>query len=153
MAEINVPMVNGKAYSWVDITVTLFGRKVAGILSIMYKDAQEKTNEYGAGHMPVSRSYGKYEAECEIELELKELLAIQTAARAAGNRRIQDIPAFSIDVAYQALPGVIVNDRINNCEFTDNTRESASGDGRIAVKCVLICSHIDWDTRGVGVPI
>lgn len=149
MADINVPMVNGKALSWADITVELFGRKIPGIVSVMYKDMQEKTNEYGAGHMPVSRSYGKYSAECELELELKEMHAIQAAARAAGATRIQYIPAFPVNVAYQAAPGVIINDTIHNCEFTDNVREGTSGDGRVTVKCVLVCSHISWDTRGL----
>lgn len=145
--NIQVPLINGKAYAWGDVSINMFGTIIRGITSIMYKDSQEKTNEYGSGHFPVSRSYGKYEAECEIEIELKEMIAIQTAAGLSGSLRIQDIPAFAIDVAYQAAPGVIVNDRVNNVEFTDNTRETKTGDGRIVVKCKMITSHIDWDTR------
>ena len=75
--------------------------------------------------------------------------AIQAAARAAGALRIQDIPAFPINVSYQSAPGVILNDVIHNCEFTDNTRESAAGDGRIVVKCILVVSHITWDSRAL----
>ena len=145
--NIQVPLINGKAYAWGDVTLNMFGATISGVTSIMYKDGQEKTNEYGSGNFPVSRSYGKYEAECEIEIELKEMIEIQDAASRSGAMRIQDIPAFAIDVAYQAAPGIIVNDRINNVEFTDNTRETKTGDGRIVVKCKMICSHIDWDSR------
>lgn len=142
-----VPLINGKAYSWADISVMFFGIRMMGITSISYKDMQEKTNEYGAGSFPVSRSYGKYEATCEIEIELKEMVAIQAAAKRAGANRIQDIPAFPIDVSYMAEAGRVINDRICNAEFTDNVREGKTGDGRLVVKAVLVVSHIEWDNR------
>lgn len=145
--EIEVPLINGKAHAWGDVSLTLFGAQIKGITAISYKDSQEKTNEYGAGHYPVSRSYGKYAAEAEITIELKEMHAIQAAARAKGFNRIQDIAAFNIEVAYQSQPGIIVNDRINNVEFTDNVRETTQDGGRVLVKCMLVTSHITWDSQ------
>lgn len=137
------PLINGTAYAWADIELRLFNVVVAGIRSIKYGDGRKKANNYGQGANPVSRSRGKYEAEeVEIELELAEVVALQSAA---PKGRLTDIPPFDIPVSYMPLGGKIVTDKIHNCEFLDNNREAKTEDEKgIVVKLKLICSHVTW---------
>lgn len=59
----NPPLINGQAYSYADIIVTVLGVPVAGITSVEYSQTQEITENYGAGRFVVSRGLGKIEAE------------------------------------------------------------------------------------------
>lgn len=136
------PLINGTAYAWSQIELRLFNTVVAGIKSIEYSDKQEMVNNYGAGQYPVSRSYGKYEAEAKIKLEMAEVVALQ---KAAPNGRLQDIPEFDIPVAYLPQGGVIVADTLKNCRFKSNARAANSGEAEgIDVELELILSHIAW---------
>lgn len=139
----NIPLINGIRHSWASIRVNLLGRTVTGITAIKYDDKVEKVNNYGAGNMPVSRGYGKYEASASITLHHYEIDAIQ---RALGiGKRIQDIPPFEITVSYLAdNTDQIVTHVLRNCEFTSNKREVKTGDTVIEVELELILSHIEW---------
>ena len=137
-------MINGVAYDWQSITVSLLGRPVVGITSIEYDDALAKANNYGAGAYPVSRGRGKYEAKCKLTLQMEEVAAIQKALPAG--QRLQDIASFPITVSY--LPSDATRrttDRINFCEFTSNSRKVKQGDMEIAIEFDLIVSHIEWN--------
>lgn len=136
------PLINGTAYTWSQIELRLFNTVVAGIKSIEYSDKQEMVNNYGAGQYPVSRSYGKYEAEAKIELEMAEVVALQSAIQSG---RLQDIPEFDIPVSYLPIGGKIVTDTLRNCRFKSNGRAAKSGEAEgINVELELILSHITW---------
>ena len=47
MADL-IPLVNGQAYSYVDITVNILGVPLAGITAIEYEMKSEITGNYGA---------------------------------------------------------------------------------------------------------
>ena len=74
------PLVNGQAYAYADIVVTVLGSPIAGISSISYSDAQEVTENYGAGRFPVSRGLGKIESEASMTIDRAELNALIIAA-------------------------------------------------------------------------
>lgn len=139
----NIPLINGIRHSWGSVRVNLLGRTVTGITAIKYDDKVEKVNNYGAGNMPVSRGYGKYEASASITLHSYEIDAIQ---RVLGpGKRIQDIPPFDIVVSYLAdNTDQVVTHVLRNCEFTSNKREVKSGDTVIEAEFELILSHIEW---------
>jgi hypothetical protein len=58
-----IPLINGTAYDFSQIIVTILGVPVASVSSIEYSEEQEKTNNYGAGNRPVSRGQGAIEAK------------------------------------------------------------------------------------------
>ncbi|GAB3194708.1 hypothetical protein ABID22_000133 [Pontibacter aydingkolensis] len=135
-------LINGLEYSWSKITFIVAGIPVTRISAINYSDKQEKTNNRGAGSMPVSRSQGAYEATASITLHASEIEALTAAA---PNRRLQDIPPFSIIVSY-AKPdnSGTATHKLRNVEFMTNGRDIKTGDTLIETELELIVSHIDW---------
>jgi hypothetical protein len=138
------PLINGRAYDWASMRPQVLGQTVAGITAISYEDTQEKVNNMGAGTLPVSRGYGKYEAKASLTLEAKEVERLMAAARAQGLTRLQDIPPFNIPVTYVNDSNALVTHTIHNCEFTNNKRDLKTGDTNSEVELELIVSHITW---------
>lgn len=136
-----IPLINGVAYEWSDITVNIAGVSVTGITAIEYDEKQTIENHYGAGRYPVARSKGKIECSAKLTLLMQEVEVLQ-AAVASG--RLQDIAPFDIIVSYAPENGTIVNHKIRNCQFTENARKWKQGDMKQEVELPLIVSHIEW---------
>lgn len=137
-----IPLINGRTYDWGDINLLIAGVPVTGVVGIEYKDDQEKTDNYGAGRYPVSRSRGKITTTAKITLDMKEVEALQSRSRTG---RLQDIDPFKITVSYIPDTGTgVVNDILNNVEFKSNGRSWKQGDTKQDVELDLICSHITW---------
>jgi hypothetical protein len=134
------PLVNGQAYAWADINVTLFGQRIAGIDAIAYKEVEAKTNNYGAGQRPVSRSRGQITTEGSITLHMSEVKALEAAAGGS----ITNIESFDIVVAYLPKNGVAVTETIRNVEFLEDGRDPGKDGEYVAVEIPLIFSHIDF---------
>lgn len=132
----------GKMAGWNSVTLRLFGRDVVGVQKVMYKDDQEIENITGAGNMPIGEGEGNYSAEASVELSLEERLAIQRSL--PRGKRIQDIAAFDIVVAYD-YQGTIYKDVIKNCRFTNNGVDVKQGDKTISTDFNLKTSHIQWN--------
>lgn len=90
------------------------GVQFIGIAGIDYCDKQDKQNNCGAGRHPVSRSRGLTTPEVKLTLYMSEVVAISCTSPTG---RLQDIAPFDIEVAYLPSNGVIVVDKIRNCEF------------------------------------
>ena len=63
----------------------------------------------------------------------------------SSNGRLQDLAAFDIIVSY--VPdegGVVVTDKLRNCQFKKNSRSWSEGDTNEAVDLDLAISHIEW---------
>lgn len=133
----------GKLAGWNSIATNMMGRDVEGINQLSYDDTVEKTNEYGAGKMPIGRGEGNYSAKCSITLYKEEVIALQ--ASLPSGKRLQDIAPFDITAQYD-YNGVLYKDRIRNCEFTNNGVDVKQGDKVIATKFDLVVSHIEWNT-------
>ena len=141
MALDITPLVNGTAYSWAQIRVTIGGRPVTGITQINYKRTQEKVNNYGAGNAPTSRGRGRKEYEASITLRLGE---IQSISRSAENGDITNLLPFDITVSFLPEDATIpVNHIIKNAEFTEDFVEVSEGDTSIEMELPLIISGFD----------
>ncbi len=136
-----VPLINGKAHEWADITLVLFGVPVAGITAISYKMKQEMENNYGAGNRPVSRGHGNVMPEASITLLAEEVEAITAQA---PERNLMAIPEFDVVVAYLPEGGVPVQHVIKYCRFTENSRDVKQGDKKIEVQIPLIVGDIKF---------
>ena len=137
-----IPLINGREYSWGDIVCLINGTNMTGITGIEYSDDQEVTENYGAGRYPVSRSKGRITCAGKITLYVSEVMALQ---KQAPNGRLQDIAPFDITVSY--VPddgGVVVTDRMRNCQFKKNERSWSEGDTSKTVDLDLAVSHIEW---------
>lgn len=136
-----IPMINGAAYGWADITTTIAGVPVTGITAIEYDDKQEVTNIYGAGRYPVARGKGRITCAAKISLLMSEVMAIQDSSL---NRRLQDLAPFNIQVSYIPENGMVVHDVIRDCQFSANSRKWKEGDTNQVVELELIVSKIEW---------
>lgn len=136
-----IPLINGTEYSWGDIVTAINGVPVTGIVAVSYGDKQDMQNNYGAGRHPISRSKGRITPSAKITLYQSEVLAIM--ASAAGGR-IQDIAPFDITVSYLPENGMIVTDKIRNCQFMENKRDWKEGDMNQQVELELLPSHIEF---------
>lgn len=137
-------MINGVAYGWADIKTVIAGIIPAGITAIDYSDKQEITNVYGAGRYPNKRAKGRITSAAKVTLDMEEVLGLQAKA---PNGRLQDIAPFDIEVVYTPENGVIVCDRIRNCQFLSNDRKWKEGDTNQSVELELIVSHIEWNGK------
>lgn len=134
------PLINGVAYSWSTVQFNLFGVPVAGIVNIEYKTKQAKTNNYGAGIVPVSRGYGKKEYEGSIEIYLDEWKKIIAAA---PNRDPLSIGWFDIPVTYGNSVADITTDVLRAVEFLEDPFNAKEGDTKLTVKIPLVIAQID----------
>jgi hypothetical protein len=134
----------GTLAGWNRITTNIMGRDIEAYKRIYYSDTVAKTNAYGGSNFPIGREEGNYECEAGFELYQEEVRGLM--ASLVPGSRLQDIKPFDITVEYQMGSGVILRDRIMNCEFTNNGVDVKQGDGSIVTEYKLICSHIEWNT-------
>lgn len=137
-----IPLINGTEYSWGDIVCSIAGTPVIGITGIEYNDEQEVTDNYGAGRYPVSRSKGRITCNGKISLYVSE---VNSLVKKTANGRLQDLGAFDIIVSY--IPdegGIVVIDKLRNCQFKKNSRSWSEGDTSKTVDLDLNISHIEW---------
>ena len=134
-------LINGVAYSWSQVKINILGRQVIGVSKISYSDKEDMQDNYGAGNLPVSRSYGKISCEASIELYMEEIEAIQ---KASPTGRLQDVPEFNVVVSYQPQLGRIVNHTLHNARFKENGREVGNEDMVVKTEIPLLISHISW---------
>ena len=48
------PLINGRAYDFTEIVVTMLGGPVVSVKAITYTEEQEKANNFGQGNRPIS---------------------------------------------------------------------------------------------------
>jgi len=134
-------LINGVIHSWSSISIVVMGRTLVGVTGIKYGHKRSKENVWGAGDVPIARSYGNKEPEpVTLELMQFEIIMIQ---QAAAGMDITDIPPFDIIVSYAGRNGQgPVTDIIRNCEFTSNTRDWKQGDTKGTFGLELITSNI-----------
>jgi hypothetical protein len=134
------PLINGRAYSWANITLILFGVPVVGITAINYKRKQKKENNYGFGTEPVSRGYGNKEYEGSIELYADEWRRIIAAA---ADRDPLNIPPFDVTVMFSGSGVKTEKDVLRYAEFLEDPFDGKQGDTSLKVTIPLIIGSIE----------
>ena len=136
-----IPLINGTAYDFSQIIVTILGVPVASVSSIEYSEEQEKTNNYGAGNRPVSRGQGAIEAKASIEFSMNDVESIRAVAL---NGSLLNIPAFDITVFFGNLQNPVTH-VLKNAEFINDGIETSQGDTDVKRKFDLVIAHIKWN--------
>ena len=133
-------LINGKAYTWADITMVIAGVPIAGVKAIKYKAKQDKVNNYGAGNKPVSRGHGRIEYEASITLSMNE---VQALIDAAPGRSLLKIPPTDIIISFLPEDGVIATHKLRNAEFMEDGIDMKEGDTDVDQEIPLIISDIE----------
>lgn len=135
-----VPVVNGITPSWGNITINVLGTTIKDVTSINYDEEQEVELQYGAGNQPVGYAKGNITYSGNITLKVDVL---ENLAAIAPNRRIQDIPLFTIVVKYQA-GGKLYLHKLKACQFKNNGREASQNDKGLQKQIDLLIGKIEW---------
>ena len=133
-------LINGQAYDYTQIIMSVLGVPVAGVTSINYTEEQEKTNNFGAGNRPVSRGRGAIEASGSIELSMNEIEALRDAAPSGSMLKI---PPFEITFVYLNLQKVVTH-KLKNVEFTNDGVETSQGDTDIRRTFDIVMSDVKY---------
>ena len=141
MAATLIPLINGKAYEYADITCIILGVPITGITAIEYGEDAEIENIYATGRYPNSRGYGQIKPAAKITMLMNDAMNIVSAA---PNGRIQDIPEFDAIVTYTDANLIPVTHKIRNCRFKTNMISTTTGDTSIPIEMELVISHIEF---------
>ena len=140
---MNDIVINGLLYSWADISVTLFGRVLVGIMSIDYDDKMETKSVKGRGKYRVGRVQGNYQAAGNITLEMAEIQAIRDSL--PTGQTIYDIKPFDIVVCFVNAEQKLVTHVLKNCTFTGQNSSSKAGEVKeLETKLGLDIAQILW---------
>ena len=132
-----VELINGNSYTWQAVVVNILGQPLFSIKSINYEVSQEKTNNYGAGNLPVSRGRGAKEFSASMELAMDELVPLRNAVGGS----LVDIPAFDITITY-VNGAKTVTDVLKACEFVNDGIDASQGDGELVRSFDLMPANI-----------
>lgn len=136
------PLINGKAYDFTEIVVSMLGGPVVGVKAITYAEEQEKTNNFGQGNRPVSRGQGAIDANASIDISMNDVEAIRDTLVAQSGSLLA-IPAFDIKVTYLNAQKVVTH-VLKNCEFTNDGVETSQGDTDVVKTFDLVVSDIKY---------
>lgn len=142
MAVDRTPLVNGQAYSYVDIVVNILGVPLAGITAVTYEETGDIVNNFGAGRRPVSRGHGKIEPSASISIDRAEYNSL---IQAAPGKNLMNIPEFDIIVSYLPEGSAPTSDILKNCRFKTNKSGGSEGDTNIIADLELVISNVEWD--------
>jgi hypothetical protein len=81
-------------YGWIDGTLVMKGKIVAGCQGIMYKTSQNSALIHGRGAEPIAFGKGKKEYNGSITLLMSEVIALDDAA--GTDKDITSIPPFIV---------------------------------------------------------
>lgn len=134
------PLINGRAFDFAQIVVTIAGVPMPSVRSISYSEEQTKENNFGAGKRPVSRGHGTINAQASIELSMNDVEALRGAA---PNGSLLAIPAFDITVVF-GNPQQPTKHRLKNCEFLSDGVEGSTDDTDLVRSFDLVVSDIEF---------
>jgi hypothetical protein len=137
---MSIPLINGRAYSYVDIIFVALSVPLPSVSAINYTVEQPKENHHGTGNNPVSRGKGPKSPTASFDISMNDVEALRDAA---PNGDLLDIPAFDIVVVF-GNPQKPVTHVIKNFEFSDDGVESTTGDTDIKRTFAGTPSHIKY---------
>jgi hypothetical protein len=132
------PLVNGRAYDYVDVQLSILGAEINGVTEINYTQEQEKANNFGTGVFPTSRGRAQRDCSGSLGLSMNEVEALREIAP-LGN--LLDIPSFDIIIVFGNVQAPQTH-VVKAVEFTDDGVETSQGDTQIARVFSFVASHI-----------
>lgn len=143
MARPRFPLINGSEPGFSSINLNILGSTVVGITGIKYEMKQEKSNEYGLGELPVSRSYGVKEPSGSITLLGS---AVEALRASISNGDLTDIPPFDIPVIWTPKNSTEVRVHVlKACEFTGDSVDIKTKDQKYEVELSLVIGDINYN--------
>ena len=134
------PLVNGRAFDFVQLTPLFLGVPLVSMSSITYEEIQEKINNFGIGNRPVSRGRGAIDASGSIELSMNDLEAMREVA---PNGSLLLLPASDFVLVF-GNPQNIQTHILKNLEFTNDGMTGAVGDTDLKLTLNFVISDVQY---------
>lgn len=136
--------INNKEYSWGDIEVIVWGRRIRGLKGIEYKTKKDKELNYGAGRDAYGIQHGRRANEGTLKVSQSELQAMNRAAEQKGFRDILDTE-FDILVSYVPEDSAAITvDRIIGASISELPMGMNSGDMSSEHSLPFVCLSIKY---------
>ncbi len=124
-------------YSYADSQVTYNGVDLPGVTAFELTRTQSKSNNYGTGRMPVSRSRGRVENSGSVTMDYATQ-RILTDMSATG--LLADLPAGVLVISLEASDGSKEVVTVTGIEFMTDSIAGTGGDENIATATDVIFS-------------
>jgi len=134
--------INGNAYDWSNIKVTVSGAQdvvVNGISKISWKVDRDFSNNYGAGVLPVAQGFGNHTFEASMTISMEEMGII---ANAFGQDDLLNVPEFDIIIEYGSFDGKSHNTTLTDCRLHNMGLDVSQNDMNIEFEINLNPSNI-----------
>lgn len=126
-------MINGKNYSWEDISVSLPMGQLINFDGIEYSDGKEIEEVYGKGSNPQGYGTGNYSASGKATLFKEDHDRLVAYAKAIGKAMYQ-IPPFPISVSYANEDQPLTSDILKACKIEKISHSGGQGDKSLKVE-------------------
>ncbi len=130
-----------RQYEWSQVTLILDNDDIVGVRAIKYSEKMDKEYVRGKGNKPLDIKGGNISYEGEITIlqsELEKLIA-------KGNGSVLGLRVDAV-VSYgnPSKGDLLLADRIEDLEFTDNAKEMKQGDKFQEITLPFMCLNINY---------
>jgi len=133
-------LINGKAYDWSTVNVSIGTSLLFGITEVSYTETQDVKPIYNDNVYALGYGKGKISVSGSLTVELEELRIL---LHASNDKDIYNLPPFPITISFvddfENLPFTYI---IYNCKFINNKMSTVQNDTNIYSKIDFISSHI-----------
>lgn len=134
------PLVNGQAFSYVQITPLFLGVPLVSMTSITYEEVQEKVDNLGTGNRGISRGRAGIVATGSMELSMNDIEAMREVA---PNGSLLAIPASDFVLVF-GNPQNVQTHVLKNLEFTNDGGTGTTGDTDLKMTLNFIISDVRY---------
>lgn len=135
-------MFNSKEYSWSNVHILAFGRRLMEAKAVEYKQSREKELIFAAGDKPRGIGYGNKSYSGTLTLLQSGVEALNKLAKDNGYEDITDIE-FDLVVAYVPPAGLVTTDTLKYVSITEIPKGMKQGDKFMEVALPFIMLGIE----------
>ena len=141
-------IINGNAYDWDNITLSIDTYQVIGITNIKWNAQRDFQNSYGAGHTPVEVGFGNHNFEASMTISLVEVgkLIDKIPTSGTNSNDLLDKEAFNITIQYGTFDGKSHEVVLENCRFHDFGVDVSQNDMQMEVEINLNPANIQHNS-------
>ena len=132
------PLVNGEAFSYVQITPIYLKVPLVSMTSINYEETQEKVDNPGTGNRGVSRGRADIKSSGSIELSMNDIEALRVVA---PDGSILLLPSADFILVF-GNPQNVQTHILKNLEFTNDGGAGTQGDVDLKFTLNFIISNV-----------
>jgi len=133
-----LPLVNGQAFDYSQITPLYLGVPLVSMTSITYEETQEKVDNPGTGNRGISRGRADIKSTGSIELSMNDIEALRDIAPQGS---LLLLPATDFILVF-GNPQNIQTHVLKNLEFTNDGGTGTQGDTDMKMTLNFIISNV-----------